>query len=332
MGSKTRPGHWLGFDLGGTKMLATVYNDRFEAVGRQRKKTKGYDGPDLGVERIVTTMQQALDEAELTSDDLIGIGLGCPSPIDMEAGIVLDAVNLGWKNLPLQKILAGKFSCPVTLLNDVDAGTYGEYRFGAAMGARTVLGVFPGTGIGGGCIYNGEVLHGAHSSCMEIGHIKVQRAGSLCGCGQRGCLETEASRLAISAEVAKAAYRGKAPYIMETAGTKLSDIRSSVLSSAIEAGDTAVEEIIQSAARLIGLAIANFVHLLCPDVILLGGGLVEAMPELFVSEVHKSVKRNTMPAFAKSFQTVAAELGDDATVLGAAGWIQKTVEAVPAST
>jgi glucokinase len=277
------------------------------------------------VDRIVETIRLALEDADIDSSQLRGIGVGCPAPVDLEKGIVLDAVNLGWKNVKLRAALEDEFDCPAVVLNDVDAGVYGENQLGAAKKARSVVGIFPGTGIGGGGVYEGRIIHGLSSSCMEIGHVHVAENGNLCGCGRRGCLETEASRLAISAEVAKAAYRGEAPYIMKEAGTDLSNIRSGVLADAIEAGDKAVELIVRRAASLIGIAVANVIQLLCPDVVVLGGGLVEAMPKLFVEEVAQSAKKRVMPAYADAFEVVAAELGDYATVKGAAAWARNVV-------
>jgi glucokinase len=242
--------------------------------------------------------------------------------------VVHEAVNLGWKDLRLAELLEDQFHRPVVVLNDVDAGIYGEYRFGAAKSARTALGVFPGTGIGGGCVYAGEILHGKNISAMEIGHIQVRQNGRLCGCGRRGCLETEASRLAISAEVAMAAYRGEAPNLLAEAGTDLAKIRSGALSKAIAAGDKVVEEIVRRAAHMLGVGVANVVMLLAPDVVVLGGGLVEEMPELFVESVRGAANERVMSSFVGSFKVVVAKLGDDAAVMGAAAWAQKTASSL----
>ena len=118
---------------------------------------------------------------------------------DSEKGIILDSANLGWKNFQIRESLEKEFKCPTVVLNDVDSGVFGEYRFGAGKNARCVIGVFPGTGIGGGCVYEGQVLRGKNVSCLEIGHVQINPSGQLCGCGRIGCLETEASRLAIAA-------------------------------------------------------------------------------------------------------------------------------------
>lgn len=320
---------WVGLDLGGTKMLATVYDAEFKPVGRKRLKTKGAEGTDSVTNRMIRAVREALEEAKVEPDRVSGIGVGIPGPVDQEKGIVLEAVNLSWENVPLAKLLQKEFDRPVVVLNDVDAGVYGEYRFGAAKSARTALGIFPGTGIGGGCVYDGQIIRGKRNSCMEIGHISVMPDGQLCGCGLRGCLETEASRLAIAAEVAKAAFRGEAPTILKLAGTTIADIRSSVLAEAIAAGDKVVEQIVRRAAKVLGTAVASCVHLVCPDTIVLGGGLVEAMPELYVESVASAARKAVMPSFVDTFKVVAAKLGDDAGVLGCAAWAEKTFTVQP---
>lgn len=321
--SSGEPQYWIGFDLGGTKMLAALFDAKFRVLARRRRKTKGHEGAESGVQRMIQAIEFVLAEAELTPRRLAGIGVGCPGPVDLQHGVIHEAVNLGWREVPLKEMLEKHFGCPVEVANDVDAGVYGENRFGAAQGARTVVGVFPGTGIGGGCVYNGKILAGGSISCMEIGHMHVVRNGKWCGCGRRGCLESEASRLAISAEAAKAAYRGQAPHLMRLAGTDLAAIRSGILAEAIQSGDEVVERIVCDAAGWIGDAVATLVHLVAPDVVVLGGGLVEALPDLYVREVSKRAKAGVMPAYAETFRVVPAKLGDDASVMGAAAWVEK---------
>jgi glucokinase len=318
---------WVGFDLGGTKMLAAAFSADFRLVGRKRRKTKGAEGAKAGLERICETIRDALAEAEIPDDRVAGIGVGCPGNIDLEKGIVIDSANLGWRNFQIREALEKEFKCPAIVLNDVDAGVYGEYRFGAGKGARCLVGVFPGTGIGGGCVYEGKVIRGKNVSCFEIGHMQVNPNGLPCGCGRIGCLETEASRLAISAAAAMAAFRGEAPHLLAAAGTDLANIRSGVLADAIQAGDTAVERIVERAARLIGWTIGDVVNLLAPDVVVLGGGLVEAMPEIVVEEVEQAARQRAAPPFAKTFKVLAAKLGDDAVVRGAASWAEATQQA-----
>lgn len=319
--------YWVGFDLGGTKMLATVFDSDFEVLGRERKKTRGHEGVESGVERIVRAVEEAVADAEIKTSAVRGIGIAVPGPVDMHEGVVIETANLGWHNVPLRAMLAEEFDCEIAVLNDVDAGVYAENQQGAAKGARCVVGVFPGTGIGGGCVYEGEILTGRHSTCMEVGHVPLLGDGPMSGFGHRGTLEAVASRLAISGEAAQAAYRGQAPHLMENAGTDISNIKSGVLAASIEAGDKMVEEIVRKAAGHIGTAIAGIVNLLAPDIVVLGGGLVEAMPKLIVKAVEESAMEYLLPSLRASLKVAPAKLGDLATAIGAAAWIRKIASA-----
>ena len=150
----------IGFDLGGTKMLSVLYDSDFKPVARERRRTRGHEGAEAGIRRIVETIDRTLKKADASRDDLAGVGVGCPGTLNLETGVILDAPNLGWKNAKIRAALQKELGCATTIANDVDAGVYGEYRFGAAQEARCVVGVFPGTGIGGGCVYEGRILRG----------------------------------------------------------------------------------------------------------------------------------------------------------------------------
>ncbi len=314
---------WIGFDLGGTKMLAIAYDENWKPVARRRRKTRGREGTDNGVQRIGSTIERLLSENEIRTDEIAGIGIGCPGPIDLKNGRILTTPNLGWDDVDIGQFLEDRFRCPVVVMNDVDAGVFGEYKFGSAKQARCVVGVFPGTGVGGGCVYDGRILEGAGISCMEIGHTRISSSTRSSGYKLPGTVEAEASRLTIAAEAAKAAHRGDAPYLFKKTGTDLAEIRSSALADSIANGDTVIQGLVEDAATSIGLAVVNVVHLLAPDKIVLGGGLVEAMEELFVGTVRKTARNNVMSVYKDCFDVVAAELGDDAAVLGAAAWAKQ---------
>lgn len=306
-------------------MLSAAFDSTFELLSRRRRKTKGSEGAKAGVARIIETIRQTLEEASLEPAQLAGIGIGCPGFIDLDKGIILEAANLGWKGVKLREELQAAFGCPAVVLNDVDAGMYGEYRFGAAKNTRCAIGVFPGTGIGGGCVYEGSILRGRQNSCMEIGHVQITTNGRLCGCGRYGCLETEASRLAIAAEAAKAAFRGEAPHLMKIAGTDVAEIRSGQLAEAISAGDVSIERIVKRAAGFLGTAVGDLINLFLPDVVVLGGGLVEAMPALVSKAVEQGAETRVASAFAKTCKIAVAKLGDDAAIRGAAAWAAKKI-------
>jgi glucokinase len=317
---------WIGFDLGGTKMLAIAFDNNYKVLARERKKTKTQENSVLSIERIIKTIRNTLSQISAESINPAGIGIGVPGTLDLNKGIILEAPNLGWKKMPLKALLEKEFSCPVVLSNDVDAGVYGEYRFGSAKNTKSVLGIFPGTGIGGGLIYNGDIYSGEKTSCLEIGHIPVVQNGIPCGCGRNGCLETVASRLAIAAAAAMAVFRGEAPNLAKITGTDIANIRSGALAQSIAAGDKKIELIVRNAAQILGRSIGGIINILAPQIVVLGGGLVEAMPELYLQEVQTTARQIAMPSFADIYKIVVASLGDDATAMGAAAWTRKFFE------
>ncbi len=316
---------WIGFDLGGTKMLSVVFDHEFKQIGKSRKKTKGYEGMEAGLKRINNVIAESIEDAKISADDVRGLGIGCPGPLNLEKGQIREAPNLGWNKVPIRKSIEDQFGFHAEIANDVDAGVFGEYKFGAGKKARCVVGIFPGTGVGGGCVYDGHLLRGRNSTCMEVGHIPLCPGGPMDGAGNPGSLEAMASRLSIAGLSAQAAYRGSAPHLKENSDTDISQIRSGAISSSIEAGDKAVKEIVLDACHYLGLSVVTLVHLLAPDVIVFGGGLVEAMPELMLKEIEKVARPRILESMRDGFEIVEAKLGDNAGVMGAAALAKQAV-------
>lgn len=316
---------WVGFDLGGTKMLATIYDDTWTAIGKAKQKTLGHQGQKAGLGRMSQVIEEAIADAGVDRNQIAGIGVGCPGPINPKKGEIVEAPNLGWSDVPVVQRLSDDFKCSTVICNDVDAGVYAEYQFGAGAGSDCLVGIFPGTGIGAGAVVDGQLLQGANLSCMELGHIPLFPETS----GKGECtttLEMECSRLKIASEAARAAYRGLAPNLLESCGTDLSNITSGKIARSIKAGDKEIESIVKRAAVLLGNGVATVVHLLAPDRIVLGGGLVEAMPKLFLENIRKSAKRRVLETYRESFEIVTAALEDDAGVKGAAAWARRKIE------
>ena len=309
----------VGVDIGGTKMMATVFNGKFEEQGQCRKRSKGKNGNETAEGRISRVIRAAL--AEAGNPEIRGIGVGSPGPLDPVTGVIIDTPNLGWKNFPLANMLSKEFDVPVVVDNDVNVGTYGEWCFGDVDDCEDIVGVFPGTGIGGGIIINRKLLHGFSGAAGEIGHMTIDVDGPYCGCGKRGCLEAVASRIAIAKEVVALATREDAPYIKETCGADIDKVRSGVIAKAVEKGEKMVEGVVRKAAYYTGIAVANLINILSPQAVVLGGGLVEAMQDLYMEEVTRAVKEHAMPFLRKGVRIVPAKLGDNAVVLGAAHMI-----------
>lgn len=319
--------YWLGLDLGGTKILAEVFDADWNAVGGKKRKTKPELGQEEGLERLIKTGRQALEDAGIDPGQLGGVGIGCPAVLDLKKGLLLKAPNLGWEKVPMKMLLEKAFGVPAAVANDVDAGTFGEYTRGAGKGGRTVLGVFPGTGIGGGLVYEGSIFLGKNRTCMEIGHLQAVPGGPRCGCGRYGCLEAVAGRLAISTAASAAVMRGQAPWLRDHVGSDPAAIRSGALSDAIANGDTVIQELVEDACEALGSVLGGMVNLLAPDRLVIGGGLAEAMPELYKTAIGRAMKPNIMNALREVCELRVAELGDHATTLGAAAWARHEVEA-----
>jgi len=311
----------VGFDLGGTKMLALVLDRNYEVLGSAKAKSEGHKGAHVGLGRMREVIVEAMEDARCELEQIEGIGVGCPGLVDTRAGVLVDAQNLGWKDLPLGEALGERFGCPVVVLNDVDAGTYGEYTHGAGKGSRSLLGVFPGTGVGGGFVYDGRLVVGKRYSCMELGNL-VMGAGGLMG-DEDGAvvLEDLCSRLAVASAATMAAYRGQAPTVLEGAGFDLSKVKSKVLARAAESDDE-VGKILGRAVRYLAMGVASVMNLLAPDRIVLGGGLVEEIPEYFVKRLKREIKRYTMASLMEDVVIVPATLGSRAVGVGAVSYLK----------
>lgn len=316
---------YAGIDIGGTKIMCAVFEDN-TVIGRYKQSTNVSEGRDEIVKRLEKTVEKALAEAEVTKNELLGIGVGCPGPIDKSTGTIVGAANLGLENLPVKGTLEKAFSVPVIVENDVSVGTYGEFKEGAAKGYLHVLGVFPGTGIGGGIIINGKLYTGASGNAGEIGHMIMQLDGPLCGCGQYGCYEALASKTALSKDAVTVTSIGKAPETFEAAGTDFTNFKSKIFKKGfLQDGDETIARIVSRGARFLGIGMGNLVNIFNPERIVLGGGLVEKLGKAYIDIAEEAMRETAMPPLLKDVTVAEALLGDDAIVIGAAALIRDEV-------
>ena len=306
----------VGFDMGGTKMLASVLDRSFASIGSAKNRTPpGADNAEV-LAVVVATVRDALDNAKITPSEVSAIGIAVPGPIDRDAGRVISLTNVGVHDMSLRDDLSREFDLPVVLDNDVNAGTFGEFVAGAAKGYRNVLGVFPGTGVGGGIILDGSLYRGHSGRAGEIGHMIVDAAGPLCGCGKHGCLEAVSSRTAIAKDLVHLAAIGEAPTILERAGTDISRVKSGVIRKAISAGEQPVIRVVERAAWYLGVGLGSCLDIFDPDVVVLGGGLVEKLGDIYLKPVETSMREHNM--IGSQAPLVQAALGDDSVLVGAA--------------
>jgi glucokinase len=310
--------HILGIDLGGTKVSAAVLDSAGLIIARARAKTRAWRDDEEVFSTIAEVGHRAIQEAGLALDQLGAVGIGAPGPIDFDTGYIIETANLRFKNFPLGPRIAEEFGRPSIVENDVNAGVYGEFKAGAARGARDVVGVFVGTGIGGGLILNGALYRGFSKGAGEVGHIIVKAGGPRCGCGNRGCLEAVASRTAIARDIRKAIKRGQRSAISKMLNGENDLLSGKDLKAAYDSGDELVEKIVHRAARFIGIGIGSLLNLLGPEIVVLGGGVVEAFGDDFVDRVERAARKNAFDVNSKDVRLTRAELGDDAGVIGAA--------------
>jgi glucokinase len=309
----------LGIDLGGTKIEAAVFDGEGKIIGRHRDKTEAWR-PEVEVfERIEAVANQAIINARLEAKQIAAIGIGSPGPLDPDTGYIIETANLPFRNFPLGPKLSERFNnCPVTLNNDVDAGTYGEFKAGAAQGAKFVLGVFVGTGIGGGLIINGEAYNGFNKNAAEIGHIVIKADGIKDGRGVRGTMESLTARPALARDIKREIKRGKKTLMTKKIDKKTGTITSGDIQECYEAGDEVVKKIVHRAAKYLGMGIGSLVNVLSPEIIVFGGGVVEALGEPFLKRIEKEIRKVAFDFSMKNVKIVRAQLGDDAGITGAA--------------
>jgi glucokinase len=308
-----------GIDLGGTKIQAIVVDDDDTILGQARRPTPTSGGPDDVIRALADAQREAAQAAGTTPDALAGVGLGSPGDVDADAGTIAQAGNLpDWHDaVPVGDLLGTLLGTRVAIGNDVSVATKAEFDLGAGRPYRSLLGVFWGTGVGGGLILDGEEWLG-RGAAGEIGHMVVKEGGAKCPCGRRGCMEAYAGRKAMELTARERHADGEHTRLFKIMEEKGRDrLTSSVWAKAIEHEDKLALHLIDRAYRAIATAVASAVNLLDIEAIVLGGGLgvrfgepaaarlaEEMQPHLFNDERPPAVK--------------VAELGDYGGALGAA--------------
>lgn len=314
-----RKSYLIGIDVGGTKVLTGLLNSNFEILSTKKNKVDPHKGEKAFFKSLEESILSVCDDAEIKSGQIKAIGVGCPGMILNPKGIVTLSPNISFmKNYPFREKLMRRFKVPVIVENDVNAGLYGEFQFGAAKGFQNVAGIFLGTGVGGALVLNGEIYRGSSGAAGEIGHTFLSIPSFLPGTEREGTLEGMIGRLRVASDAGYLMMKQQAPHLYESVGFDVKKIKSKALTRSIEGGDEAVLNLIYNKARLLGIAMANVVNLLNPEVIVLGGGLMEAMEKKILPVAREVMKALAMPPIVKNVRVVPAKLQDYAIVKGAA--------------
>jgi glucokinase len=310
----------VAIDLGGTKALAGVVDADGSVRSRVWLPSRDLSGrPAELLDRLAEGAGAAAAEADLPFEAVAAVGVCVPGPLDQSRSVVAIAPNLGWVNLAVREELERRLLHKrVFLENDVRAAALSEHRLGAGRGYESMLAVFVGSGVGGGIVVDGRLYHGAHGGAGEIGHMVVRAGGPRCGCGRAGCLEAMAARDAVARYVIQQVNRGAQTVLTEILDGNLLTLTSRDLALAISQSDAVAIRAARRSARYVGLAIGGVVNLLDPAVVVMGGGIAEALGQRYVEWAREIASRQILASEARDVPIVASNLGDDAGLLGAA--------------
>jgi glucokinase len=316
----------LGVDIGGTNLVVgAVTEDGAHIRGLRSEPTGVPDGPDIVLERIVRMAGETIAATKEYDSDatILGVGIGSPGPLDRKRGLVIFTPNLRWKNMPVRDRIGNALGLRAALDNDANCAMLGEHWVGAAMGASNAVCFTIGTGIGGGIIVNGKLVHGASDAAGEIGHITIDVNGRRCGCGNDGCLEAYASGPAIARRACEAIEAGAVSEISAMAGNDPSAITAQTVFEAAARGDALADELVRDTARYLGVGIANMLNIMNPEVVVVCGGVTQAGDHLFVPLRREVMRRAFKPA-VDACRIVPGALPGTAGVVGAArAWIDQ---------
>jgi glucokinase len=304
----------VGVDLGGTQIRALRTDLEGNKIQRAQQPTQAEQGADQVIQRMYVTVAQVMEGVD--REQILGIGIGAPGPID-RSGKVHDPPNLpGWDSTQsLAEIIENEFDVPTWAGNDANLGALGEWRFGSGKGLENLVYLTISTGIGGGIISEGKLLTGWRGFAAEVGHQTLDPEGPLCGCGRPGHLEALASGTALARDAQEALHAGK-PSGMVGMAHAISDITAKTVTSAASLGDELAIELLERAAFYIGLGLVNLMHILEPEAILLGGGVSQA-GDLLLDPVRRTIKERVMSEVYNQVKVELASLGDDVGLYGA---------------
>ncbi len=300
----------IGLDIGGSKILGALFTKDGKILTRCKKKTKG----SAGVETVLNQIFKVVDEV-LSFDEkieLLAIGAGAPGIIKQDS-IIEFTPNLPFRHFNLADVMIERYAVPFVLANDVSTALLGEWKNGETYNKKHIIGLFFGTGVGGGIIINGELYIGS-GVAGELGHMVVKKGGARCGCGAKGCLEAYSSKTGIQRMLLKKLKKGRKTSLEIDRNHPL---KSSELIEAYKNNDALVVEVLEKAIEYMGVAIGNYINIFSPEAIVLGGGVMEAFDELMIERVIDNARKVAMLGMLDDVIIQKASLGDDAGIIGA---------------
>jgi glucokinase len=309
----------IGIDIGGTKTLCALIDDRFKILHHTKFQTSPADGRAKFIERLLSTVKKLVTKGRKESSEIIGIGVACAGQIDCKSCRVKASPNIPWlEDFSVGRLLKQAVHLDTVLGNDVQLALYGEHQLGVAKDCSNVLGVFFGTGVGGAAVINGKLYYGACGHGGQVGATLAHSIGGAETLDSHGTLDRIASKSAIAGAAIGMGLKQWAPNLYDEVGTDISKVTWGAISRARNSGDKRIEELIRSRMRVAGIALSTVVNFMNPEMLVLGGGLTEEMPKLVVSEVESGLREYLVPEVARSIKVKAAKFRNKAGVFGAA--------------
>ncbi len=310
----------IGVDIGGTSVKLGIVSAKGRVLASSSFLTEKTKSRKKQLETLAAHILELIRRARDKNFRVLGLGIGAPGPIDVEKGFVHFFPNIpGWKSTPLKKILQKKLKLPVFIDNDANAMALGEFLFGAGRGAKNIVALTLGTGIGGGLVMDGKLFHGPAYSAAEIGHLVINENGPQCGCGSRGCIETYVGNGYFVKEVQRRLKAGQKS-VLKSWLRKKAKLTPLLVAQAARKGDRFSREIWRETGEHLGTALTGLVNILNPEKIILGGGIAQNGKFLF-HPVVKTLQKKAFPIAARSVKVVRAALGVDAGLIGAAALV-----------
>jgi glucokinase-like ROK family protein len=310
----------VGVDLRANRLISMVTDLDAHPLAQVFHSYQGeIDGPE-GARLIRQTTQEAIHAAGIPTEKLVGLGVSAPALIDVDSGLIVKAVNLGWEQVPLRTLLSEHLELPIDIIDVSLALAVAETYLGAGRGVQNLICINVGSGIGSGIVIGGQLYRGVDGIAGEIGHMTVDDDGPQCRCGSYGCLERLAASPAIAERATKGLKQGVISSIRDLVEGRLDEVTVQTVVEAAESGDDFARGILAETGRYLGVGIANVVNLLNPEMVIVGGGVPQVAGELLLEPLRESVRLRAFDVAARRVRIVPADLGIEASSIGAATW------------
>ncbi|MDH6357885.1 ROK family protein [Parabacteroides sp. PF5-9] len=317
--------YYLGFDLGGTNMVAGIVDENYTIIARESSPTKAGRSIEVITSEMAEVSKRAIQKAGLTLEDISSWGIGMPSYVNPKTNLLVHANNFGWKNVPIYEHLQKHISLPIYIANDANCAAYGEVLAGAASAYTDAIMLTLGTGVGGGIVMDKKIYSGYDNMGAELGHTKLVFNGIECTCGQKGCLESYCSSTALIRKTRELVDNHPGTMIMELCGQDKEQINGEFIFEAAKNKDPFASSLIEEYICYLAAGISTFITIFRPEVIILGGGMAHA-GDFLLEPLNKQLYTSTFAAEEIGIpKVIQAKLGNDAGIIGAA-FLEKTMQ------